>query len=291
MDGLIGNSIEGLALSGDAAVAASGELTGEQAKRFIADLETLGPMPKMADKIITGERYSGLDAIADLPNMMIDEMEDDSIIPSSISRAFSDNALDWDEILRTYNTWYDRQVEAISRPTRAERIAALEQLGKEIDEICEDIGDFSSIVKSVIAERSVQTVVSRKIAEIVFALLQPSATAAMDSADRVKSQLDVTRIAFALAAYRAERGNYPENLTDLSPDYLAEIPTDLFAQSDFRYARNDTGYLLYGVGQNCKDEQGRNYGMDYGHLDHEQIPEDAEMGTDDLAIRVPAEGP
>ena len=29
--------------------------------------------------------------------------------------------------------------------------------------------------------------------------------------------------------------------------------------------------------------------MDYGHLDREQIPEDAEMGTDDIAVRVPVE--
>ena len=44
-----------------------------------------------------------------------------------------------------------------------------------------------------------------------------------------------------------------------------------------------------GLGQNGKDEGGMNYGMDYGHLDRDQIPEDAEMGTDDIAIRVPVE--
>ena len=70
---------------------------------------------------------------------------------------------------------------------------------------------------------------------------------------------------------------------------LAEIPKDLFADSDFRYARNDAGYLLYGVAENGKDEDGKNFWMDYAHLEPEQIPEDAEHDADDIAVRVPAE--
>ena len=95
----------------------------------------------------------------------------------------------------------------------------------------------------------------------------------------------------ALAAYHAERGEYPENLAELCPDYLAEIPKDLFAEGDFRYARNDIGYLLYGVGPNGKDEKGENYESDCGHLDHEQIPDDVEMGTDDITVRPPIPNP
>lgn len=294
VDGLVGAGIEGMALSGDAIVAASGKLSAQQAKRFLAKLEALGPMPKMVDKIISGARYVDLDALMALPAMISDEVEDEPFILSgklerSMSKAASGIAMDWDELLRTYNTWYDRLVEAALKPTRAERLSAVEQLDSELDKVCNEGEKFSSLVQSVIAERSVRTVVAQKIGPILFALLQPSVTAALDSGDRVKSQFDIARIAFALAAYHAEHGEYPENLADLSPDYLAEIPKDLFAESDFRYARNDAGYLLYGVGQNGKDEEGKDFGSDYGHLEQDQIPEDADHDTDDIAIRVPAE--
>jgi len=66
---------------------------------------------------------------------------------------------------------------------------------------------------------------------------------------------------------------------------------ELSSEDDFRYARKDAGYLLHGVGPNGKDERGKNYRSDYGHLDQDQIPEDAERDTDDIAIRVPAETP
>ncbi len=49
--------------------------------------------------------------------------------------------------------------------------------------------------------------------------------------------------------------------------------------------------LLYAVGPNGKDEGGRNYEKDYGHLEQEQIPEDADYETDDIALRVPLETP
>ena len=295
-DGLAVAGIEGTALSGDASVATSGKLTAEQAGRFLAELESLEPIPKMVDKIITGERYATLDALRDLPTMAADEMKDDAFMPSgefgsSISEMSANMVFDLDELLRTYNIWFDRLVEAVLKPTRAEQIASVEQLDRELDAVYKEGSKFSSLIKSVIAERSVKTVMSQKIGQMMFYLLQGGFPAVLDGEYRVKSYLDVTRIAFALAAYYAERGEYPENLADLSPDYLAEIPKDLFAEGDFRYARNDAGYLLYGVGCNGKDEGGKNYESDHGHLDREQIPEDAEMDTDDLAIRVPAETP
>ena len=297
LDHLCGGYRESQTLSADARVATSGKLTAEQARRFLAELESLGPMPRIGDEVLTCERYSGLGAIADLPTMLRDVMEDEPFMPSgklgrSISEISSNLALDLDEILRIYNAQCDRVVEAVSKPTRAERIAALEELERELGPVGIVIGGgFTSFLKAAIDEGSSRAALSRQAAESMVGMFRSGIDAGLETEDRISSQSDLTRIAFALAAYHAERGNYPENLTDLSPDYLAEIPTDLFAQSDFRYARNDAGYLLYGVGQNCKDERGRNYGLDYGHLDYEQIPKDAEMGTDDLAIRVPAESP
>ena len=41
-------------------------------------------------------------------------------------------------------------------------------------------------------------------------------------------QFELTRLAFALAAYHADRGTYPAKLADLVPKYVAEVPKDIF---------------------------------------------------------------
>jgi hypothetical protein len=67
---------------------------------------------------------------------------------------------------------------------------------------------------------------------------------------------DLTRLALALAAYHAEKGEYPEMLDALAPDYLKTIPKDLFALQPIHYHREGKGYLLYSVGPEMKDHGG-----------------------------------
>ena len=66
----------------------------------------------------------------------------------------------------------------------------------------------------------------------------------------------MTRVAFALAAYRAENGSYPATLADLAPKYLTEIPLDIFSDGDFQYEATDDGYRLWSVGPNGVDDGG-----------------------------------
>jgi hypothetical protein len=80
-------------------------------------------------------------------------------------------------------------------------------------------------------------------------------------------------VAFALAAYRRDRGRCPKQLDALAPKYLDKIPMDLFSGKPLIYHPSEEGYLLYSVGVNGCDEQG-------------QSSDDQPPG-DDLAIRVP----
>jgi hypothetical protein len=59
----------------------------------------------------------------------------------------------------------------------------------------------------------------------------------------------------------------------LAPKYLKRIPSDLFSGQALIYRPNEDGYLLYSVGVNGKDEDGR------GH--------DDEPAGDDLSVRIP----
>ena len=90
---------------------------------------------------------------------------------------------------------------------------------------------------------------------------------------------DLAQLAFALAAYRAEHGEYPVDLAALAPSYLPAVPDDTFAAGPFHYRRDGEGYLLYSVGPNSKDNGGRS---------HSDDPKRYDPDADDIAIRVPA---
>nr|CAA9286545.1 hypothetical protein AVDCRST_MAG63-3995 [uncultured Armatimonadetes bacterium] len=85
-------------------------------------------------------------------------------------------------------------------------------------------------------------------------------------------------VALALRAYRAERGRYPERLAELAPEYLKSVPVDPFAlEGPLRYRRTATGYVLYSVGPDGKDDGGKPI-------------EDAEIGRDRPGRRYAVQG-
>jgi hypothetical protein len=64
--------------------------------------------------------------------------------------------------------------------------------------------------------------------------------------------------AFALQAYRKERGRYPEGLQELVPRYLHRLPEDYFADGkSLRYQKRGERYRLYSVGPDGRDDGGR----------------------------------
>ena len=82
-------------------------------------------------------------------------------------------------------------------------------------------------------------------------------------------------LAFALAEHHADTGKYPVALADLKPKYVTAVPEDLFTGKPLKYTKTDSGYLLYSVGVNGKDDGGKFYA-------------DTPPG-DDLGVRMPRE--
>ncbi len=126
-------------------------------------------------------------------------------------------------------------------------------------------------------------------------LFLPALNAALTAQDRQNTNLDLTRLAAALAVYRAEHGNYPEKLADLAPTILDQLPVDLFNAKPFIYKRIVDGYLLYSAGENGADDGGSNDQRnifegqpfdDLQNLNSSQPPQ-IPSGADDLSIRVP----
>ena len=62
----------------------------------------------------------------------------------------------------------------------------------------------------------------------------------------------------ALRAYKLDHGIYPTALSALAPTYFKAVPADPFALSGpLRYKRSTSGYLLYSIGPDGKDDGGK----------------------------------
>ena len=183
--------------------------------------------------------------------------------------------VDWDSVLRQSNTWFDRFVDASHRPTHKERKEA-------IDKVQNDFKLAKSVANNKIFGISFLTAPRRAISEragyVIYGLMQPIISAAVEAEDRSVMGFQVTELAFALAAYRAEHGSYPEKLDELMPKYVSEVPKDMFNEAELHYERQPGGYLLYSVGVNGIDDGGKGY-EDF--VDGRQ--------TDDLVVRIPSD--
>ncbi len=82
-----------------------------------------------------------------------------------------------------------------------------------------------------------------------------SGIAALDL--RTQTQLTVARTALAVERHRLARGKVPEELAELVPQYLGQIPVDPFDGRPLRYRRTESGYLLYTILEDGQDNGGR----------------------------------
>ncbi len=94
-----------------------------------------------------------------------------------------------------------------------------------------------------------------------------------DEEEQLRVWGDLGQTSFALWAYAADFGHPPESLEALVPKYASEVPRDRFAAKPLQYRRQAGWHVLYSVGANGRDEEGR------GHS--------SQPPGDDLALWIP----
>lgn len=70
-----------------------------------------------------------------------------------------------------------------------------------------------------------------------------------------ESHLSAVQVMVALRAFEVKRGQMPELLSELVPDYFDQIPLDYFDGNPIRYS--STQHLIYSVGSDFIDAQGQ----------------------------------
>lgn len=94
--------------------------------------------------------------------------------------------------------------------------------------------------------------------ELTVSLMRNACNGERFDAVKKETQTALLLCQLALQTYHAEHHAYPPTLAALTPGYLSKLPDDPFATSgSFGYRRTPTGYLLYSVGPNGKDDGGK----------------------------------
>ena len=93
----------------------------------------------------------------------------------------------------------------------------------------------------------------RLFARVLFPLL----SRAVSKFTKAETDLDFAILAIALERYHRMDRRYPEQLEELSPQFIDKVPHDVVSGAPLKYIRKDPGhFLLYGVGMDAEDNQG-----------------------------------
>jgi hypothetical protein len=280
IDALVAMALDGMACSGDKVLLQHVRLTAAQAAKMRRDLGTLPPLVDIAATIDLGERFLSLDFASTGARQGLASFIEllttggFGTLAKPLVNLAGDATIDWNVMLRLDNAWCDRFVDAYRKPTHAERKEALRKIDEEIRKLAQEAKDMKSLAWSMLANP--RQAISQRLGESLVAVFLPGISAVADADDRAVMQLDLTKLAFALAAFRDERGSYPAELVDLVPKHVAQLPKDFFLAADLHYRREGDGYTLYSVGLNGKDDGGKGYEDRKGNED-----------WDDLVVRVP----
>ncbi|MGI9429706.1 MAG: hypothetical protein ACR2NM_13675 [Bythopirellula sp.] len=281
---LVAMAIEGIACRSTNVLLHHGNLSAAEARQILADLNSLGPASFCARAIDQGERLTFLDAVLYFATGEADAA-DFLGTPSEPLHALSFARINWNSALRAGNTWYDRMAAAVKIPQREERLAALDQIDFDLAQLFQQTNSPSNVLGGLFSQQRRSEIVGN----LLMGLLLPASRAAINAADRTHVQFTLTKLASALAVYRAEQGEYPAQLSDLSPRVTEGIPPDIYSGKPLLYQRqNDGGYLLYSVFENEIDDNGTDMGGEIidGEWVEEQ-PEDFDYSESDIVIRVP----
>lgn len=262
VEALVAITIDGMACKGDVALLGHGKLDAHKIAQMREQCDAFLELPSMIEKIDLGERLFCLDTITALAREGPDAIDDGEKKPegsiASFKKSSSIASIDWDYILRMQNEYLDCMVDACRKPTRSKRMEAISLLDEKINREIEASRNWKNMILAAIF--NTRKARSKMICQMMTALLMPAASAAIEASDRMTMQSELTDLAFALSAHRAENGAYPEKLAELIPKYIKSVPVDIFNhEAELKYSKIGDGFLLYSVGPNGTDDGGKTY--------------------------------
>ncbi len=230
-----GCAIDQMARQADLAYLERANLTARQVQDRLKDVNNLPSIPPLVEHL-QFERFLYLDALQTIRRGDKEEEQ----------RALG--KVDWEPALRNGNRWYDRMAVALRLKDRGERNAELDKIEADLKTLKKEATDLHDLEKHLFGKDSPDKTIGKSIGDSLITVTLPAVGKVMNSCERVEQTQRNLQVAFALAAYHSDNGRYPTKLDDLTPKYLAAVPSDLFSGKALIYRPSEKGYLFYSVG-------------------------------------------
>jgi hypothetical protein len=280
IEGLVGIAVDGQAAKADLTYLERIRTDAKRIDNCLRDLQKLRPPAALADKVNLGERFSVLDTI-----MMVDrhglgyvealaggQFKNADPLGEELAELIVKD-IDWDPALRNANRWFDRMAAAARGQDRPIREKDWSRIESDLKALRVKVVDSGGPAEALLEGKDDPKNRGKIMGNVIVCLMTPAIHKVQNAWDRMTQTHDNLRLAFALARFHCDYGHYPKTLDVLAPKYLDHVPADIFSGKALIYRPSETGYLVYSVGINGKDDGGRGY--------------DDEPPGDDLVIRMP----
>lgn len=259
---LVAIAFSSMADTGAQNLTTSGRLDSKTAKEFLLDTVKMGYGISVIPVIDNGERFCFLDTAERLSTgkeSVLGQLAGtgpsdssskfDAFLESKVNEKRAD--VDWNVVLTDVNREYDELLAILRNKNLKQR---KEQYAKWI----EALNGLSASIPASMANPS-PTQATSMMSKLLISILMPSLGKSQEIVERGEAKRALTVQSLALAAYKADKGRYPQKLDELVPAYLKSLPKDLFSGKEFVYKPSADGadYVLYSIGPNQIDDGGK----------------------------------
>ena len=172
--------------------------------------------------------------------------------------------IDWNEVLRDQNRWFDMMYRAQSVTDVRKRREALAKVDREFEKVSRrhsarltPVGLVRSFAPALIQTYHFrQKRITLYISEFLASMATSSMGYLLDRQDHIRTSSEILLVATGLALCEAETGFFPAKLAELAPKYLKAVPRDRFSGKALVYRLAGRGCVVYSVGMNLKDDGG-----------------------------------
>ncbi len=236
-------------LEGAMVCLSAGNWPEDQARGLLDDIRSLPPMQPLLDTANWHLRLRDLDAmqvcavdgLARGMGLLSDQYE---------IQGLEDVGTNYNSAMRLINSWYDRRLRVLDVEDPARRRQVQQEIWKAWDSFRSDVDRRRYLKDGRLAPAdTVEVIVHLVVRSPLYLADYPR--------DSQVLARNMAIAAAALAAHKARHGRYPDSLEELTPGLLAEVPADPLGAGPLKYKPAGQTALLYSVGYNRRDDDGR----------------------------------
>lgn len=277
---IVATSLDGIGQNMVRQIVVSGRCSSAQLETIERSLAAIGPPPGIHARNLPADR---LETIEEAVNMArgaqtIDFSPLRMLNPASRNRQPSKlhaASIGWNVVGLELNKGYDRIGELLDEAELEPVLAACNTLTAEFDE---PKGDGQSTRYALSGKNFRARSVARRMLKNCMTVIE----ALLEAKFRQRAQLDSLRAAIAIKRFRLVHQRLPVELEELVPDFLKEVPKDIWSGESLRYRHEDDSWQVYSIGPDRKDGGGFELGE---HLDAWDLTGSAAIRTVDEAVK------